>query len=346
MATKLYELEVTSVDFVDRGANPDAHITLFKRDSSGEKPTENPDEPSEPVQKNEPPKQHKSVWKRFVSALGKMAGLGQDDIDAAVEEIEKSGDQPAEPQEAPTKPEDPVPAEPKAEPDGVAKNAPKGEEEPMVDTSKMTPAEKMVYDDIIKRYSVEDENVAKAAEPAEKACKTKKEDDEMDDTEKCGPGVKKSAPSDQQQAAQPETEDIYKGLHPLVAAELKRLRKRADDEDARQLTEVAKKYEIIGKKPEELVPVLKALKEAGGTAYDDMIGVLDASVEAVNKSGVFAEIGKSGSYGADTGAEAWSKIEKKADEIQAQNPKLERHQAIDMACMQNPTLVHEYENEM
>ena len=357
MATKLYELKVTSVDFVDRGANPDAHITLYKRDSSGDAPAEKPEEPTVPAQDAEPPKAHKSVWKRFVSALGKMAGLGQDDINAAVEEIEKSdGDQPAESPEAPTKPEDTAPAEEQAASDGIAKNAPKGEEEPMVDTSKMTPAEKMIYDDIVKRYSVEDGEVAKGATQTEKACgggsgsksKTKKEDSEMEDEEmddekkkkKSGDGVKKSADS------QDNTEDIYKGLHPLVAAELQRLRQRADDEDARQLTEVAKKYEIIGKKPEELVPVLKALKDAGGTAYDDMIGVLDASVEAVNKSGVFAEIGKSGSYGADTGAEAWSKIEKKADEIQAQNPKLERHQAIDMACMQNATLVHEYENEM
>lgn len=37
MATKLKNLSVTSVDLVDRGANPDAHIRLFKR---GEQPQE------------------------------------------------------------------------------------------------------------------------------------------------------------------------------------------------------------------------------------------------------------------------------------------------------------------
>ena len=31
MATKLKHLKVTSVDFVDEGANPDAHIRLYKR---------------------------------------------------------------------------------------------------------------------------------------------------------------------------------------------------------------------------------------------------------------------------------------------------------------------------
>lgn len=353
MATKLYELEVTSVDFVDRGANPDAHITLFKRDSSGDKPAATPDKPIEQPGSDEPPKAHKSVWKRIFSALGKMAGVEQDDIEAAVSEIEKSDDtQSTTPAEAPTKPEDHAPGEDQAAQNSIEKNAPKGEEEPMVDTSKMTPAEKMIYDDIVKRYSVEKKSNCKKEssdpemtdeEDTKKKKKTTDSDDGMKEPEKkYGNGVKKSVSDEGQE----DTEDIYKGLHPLVAAELQRLRKRADDEDARQLTEVAKKYEIIGKKPKELVPVLKALKDAGGTAYDDMIGVLDASVEAVNKSGVFAEIGKSGSYGADTGAEAWSKIEKKADEIQAQNPKMGRYQAIDMACMQNPTLVHDYENEM
>ena len=31
MATKLKHLKITKVDFVDEGANPDAHIMLFKR---------------------------------------------------------------------------------------------------------------------------------------------------------------------------------------------------------------------------------------------------------------------------------------------------------------------------
>ena len=63
----------------------------------------------------------------------------------------------------------------------------------------------------------------------------------------------------------PATEDIYAGLHPLVAAELQRLQKRADEADEKNWQRLTKKYEIIGKKPEELVPVLKSLKNAGGS---------------------------------------------------------------------------------
>ena len=330
MATKLEELEVTSVDFVDRGANPDAHIALFKRDGNEPEPAG--------TQPEDHPKQ--SVWKRFLNAIGKWAGVSQDDIDAVAEEIEKGSTEPAEGTAGGNEPN--AGAEP-AENTEITKNEPKGDSEPMVDVSKMTPAEKVFYEEIVKRYSM-DEVKPENTDPVNKA--DQNEDEEDEDMEKCGGKAKKSAdptPAEVTKSAE-DPEDIYKGLHPLVAEELKSLRKRADEEDAKALTEVAKRYEIIGKKPEELVPILKALKAAGGTAYDDMISVLDASVEAVNKSGIFTEIGKSGSYGTGEETAAWAKIEKKADEIQAQNPNMGRHQAIDMACMQNPSLVHDYEN--
>ena len=108
------------------------------------------------------------------------------------------------------------------------------------------------------------------------------------------------------------------------------------------MTEIAKKYEIIGKKAEELVPVFKSLKAAGGDAYNQMITVLDASVTAVEKSGIFSEIGKKGSTGE---ADAWTSIEKHAEEIQKSMPTLTRVQAIDKACEQHPELVHDYENK-
>ena len=146
-----------------------------------------------------------------------------------------------------------------------------------------------------------------------------------------------------QQTVQTESgEDIYKGLHPAVAEELKALRKRADEAEERELFAIAKKYEIIGKKPEELVPTLKSLKAAGGTAYADMISVLDGAVATVENSGVFGEIGKRGN-GSTGGTDAWSKIEKKAEEIRNSNANLSYAESIDAACVQNPDLVHEYE---
>lgn len=413
MATKLKDLKITKVDFVDKGANPKANIMLYKNESG--KPGGEPSHEEHP--------KHENVLKRFVAAIGKIAGMKPEEIDATVEVIEKGGaetfgeklaerkmrqindeiwdmcyalqsslcsiicddeardnaqelmqtslEQFSETmtsaisqwasgttasvikksselaseeavkfmqyskeriEEMIAKAEGGENVVTNNAASGIEKgNVAKGEEETMIDKSLLTPAELAFFEDIEKRCSVAPGEVEKADTKGKATGEEEEEEDEGGKGKK--PGVKKSASSQ---------EDIYAGLHPIVAAELQRLQKRADEADEKELMDVAKRYEIIGKKPEELVPVLKSLKNAGGSAYADMINILDASVEAVNKSSMFTEIGKSGGYGGET--DAWSKIEKKADEIQAASPTMSRTAAIDMACQQNPQLVHEYEN--
>lgn len=188
----------------------------------------------------------------------------------------------------------------------------KGEPEDMkIDKSKLTPEELATLEAIEKKAGIQEDTTPPAATGTDPVAK----------------------------GAANEPEDIYKGLHPAIKAELESLRKTAEKLEDRELTEIAKKYELIGKKPEELVPLFKSLKAAGGNAYDQMIAVLDASVEAFNKSGIFSEIGKKGSGTTD----AWTAIEKHADEIQKSMPNLTRTQAIDKACEQHPELVAEYE---
>lgn len=200
----------------------------------------------------------------------------------------------------------------------------------------MTATDRMAFEELKKRYGVEDgaegAGAGAAPEGVGKAAGTGV-------VETPGAAAEGAQGATGQQAA---GEDIYKGLHPLVAAELIALRKQADAAQEEKLYNVAKKYEIIGKKPEELVPTLKALQAAGGTAYDDMIGVLDGAVAAVEKSGLFGEVGKRG-VGATGGTDAWSQIEKKAEEIRKSNAALSYAESIDAACVQNPDLVHEYE---
>jgi len=199
----------------------------------------------------------------------------------------------------------------------------KGDVEDMkIDKSKLTPEELAMLEAIEKKAGIPDEP-ANDPNPAAPATEVNKSAGQAGDNQNTG-----------------EEEDIYKGLHPAVKAELERLRKAADQAEEKELIEIAKKYEIIGKKPEELVPLFKSLKKAGGNAYEQMIAILDASVEAVEKSGVFSEIGKKGGSGT---ADAWTAIEKHADEIQKSMPNLTRAQAIDKACQLHPELVHEYE---
>lgn len=216
----------------------------------------------------------------------------------------------------------------------------KGDLEEMlkIDKSKMTPEERAAYDEIVKKYAVDSEK-----EPVDKKATVNPEEneDEIEDeeTEKgCGAKkqTKKSAFSDT------DEEDIYKGLHPLVRAEMESLKKFREDAENRELAEVAKKYEIIGKKSEELVPMLKSLRAAGGTAYDDMIRILDATLNTVQQSGVFGEIGKSreGTAGT-TREETIAKVRTKVAEIKKSRPGITDAQAMDEVLLGNPELLAE-----
>lgn len=389
MPTKLKNLKIKKVDFVDEGANPEADILIFKN--------------KEGQPQQEEPKQE-SVLKRFISSIGKMVGLKQEEIEATMEEIEKGTastfdekmfettrrkildeiwdlcfalqsslcsiitDEEAinnaselmkaslqdfstvmeksieewtagktanimkeiniqEVEYAKSRLDEMIAKRKEANQDnGINNNqnidendTKKGEQEEMkIDKSKLTAAERAFLEEIEKKCGEEEE----AENPVTKGMNTT---------------------STEQTPLPNNPDDIYKGLHPAVAAELQMLRKRADDAEEKELTEIAKKYEIIGKKPEELVPILKNLKASGGEAYTQMLSILDTSVEMVNKSALFSEVGKSGHGGNEEGA--WNKIEKKAEEILKSMPNLTRVQAIDKACEQNPELVHEYESE-
>ena len=86
MATKLKNLKVKKVDFVDEGANPDAHIELFKRKDG--KPEEDPKGPKKDDEEEE--KQNEGgVMKRLLSAIAKMVGINPGELNSAIEEIEK-----------------------------------------------------------------------------------------------------------------------------------------------------------------------------------------------------------------------------------------------------------------
>ena len=129
-----------------------------------------------------------------------------------------------------------------------------------------------------------------------------------------------------------------------MKAELESLKKFRDEAEERELTEVAKKYAIIGKKTEELVPLFKSLRTAGGTAYNDMITVLDQAVATVEKSGAFSEIGKSG-HGSVTMGTAEAKVETIAKGYMEKDSSLDYASAMAKAWEDNPELMDEYEAE-
>ena len=69
MATKLKNLKIRKVDFVDEGANPDAHIGILKH-KDGEQAAEKSGE------------KVPGFMNRLLSFIGKAAGMNQEEIDA------------------------------------------------------------------------------------------------------------------------------------------------------------------------------------------------------------------------------------------------------------------------
>lgn len=143
------------------------------------------------------------------------------------------------------------------------------------------------------------------------------------------------------------------GLHPEVQkalADFKELAKRQSEEIAElkkslemeHLTAFAKKYEVLGKKADELAAKLYEMKKAGGSAYDEYVALLDESVSVMETSGMFREIGKNtqGSAGAA------QSIQIKAAELSKSSAGgMTSPDAIIKAFEENPELAAQYEAE-
>lgn len=411
MATKLKNLKIRKVDFVDEGANPDAHIGILKN-KAGEQTAEKSGE-----------KGH-SFMNHLLNFIGKAAGMNQEEINGAMEEIQKgdsvsfnekinevknrkivdeiwdicyalqaslcsilndeemdstsvaaamkesldeftavvqesieswSGGKAVnivkkekvteadlaimksavkrlktEIQKADKGTEEPEETEEKSETgkDESDNNNPKGDEEEMkIDKSTLTDAERAFLESIEKRYGTEEGTKGGENTPAEPTSKSKTQQETETHTE------------------QDNSEDgIYKGLHPAVQAELEALKKFKEAAEDRELNQIAEKYAIIGKKKEELVPMFKSLRAAGGTAFDDMIAVLDNAVDVVEKSGAFTEVGKS-RHGFASAGQTEEKIDTIAKGYMEKDASLDYTSAIAKAWENNPELMAAYEEE-
>lgn len=207
-----------------------------------------------------------------------------------------------------------------------------------IDKSKMTPEELAILADLEKRYGTDDAGTEGAQGGTETGAGET-------------PDVAKTAETQVAETGAQETQGAE--MHPEVAkalADFKELEKRHNAEieelkkslEIEKLTSVAKKYEVLGKNPEELAKKLYEMKKAGGTVYDDYVAVLDESVETVNKSGIFGEIGSNNQGSAGTMAQ----IDQKAAELaKSAEGGMNSTEAIIKAFEQNPELAAQYERE-
>ena len=103
-------------------------------------------------------------------------------------------------------------------------------------------------------------------------------------------------------------------LAPEVKAAMEELASLKKSFEMKEMTEVAKKYAPLGKKEAELAQTLYEMKKSNPANYDAYIAILDESLGIVEKSGMFAEIGKSAGGSGNSGSTE-QKVQARAQEI-------------------------------
>lgn len=139
-----------------------------------------------------------------------------------------------------------------------------------------------------------------------------------------------------------EVEDMEKSASPELTEALEQLADLKKSLEMKEFSEIAKKYAPLGKKEDELAKTLYEMKKSNEANYDAFINILDESLSMVEKSGVFAEIGKSAHGAPVSGAAA--KAEVKAAEIMKADPDTDHITALAKAW-EDPAIMAEYDAE-
>lgn len=346
-ATKLKKMQLNSVDLVRRGANQEAHIALAKSDypvdddfqfedtnksfSDKVKDAFNTlakafnlkEEKEEDVQKaddtlnfyvgalsesfNSIMKDNSIEMDEKVEMIGKSLTEFNETLDdylSSFDTVDKSYDELDELQDY-----------------TVTQKSSKGEDimmnEVNIDKSLLSQEEAALLDSLIAKASpvdVDDENDV----PKKKAGTVDPAGNQEVEEENLPPEVKKALD--------------------MIQAETAELKKA---HEMKELAEIAKKYAVLGKKEEELTKSLYDMKQVGEDVYKTYTDALDGQLELVNKSGIFSEIGKSGSYQSVAKSEPEAKIEAIASEIM-KSENIDRTTALAKAWEQNPELADAY----
>ena len=196
-----------------------------------------------------------------------------------------------------------------------------------IDKSRFTPSELETYKALIAKAKVDTE----AAEVEMK--------EEMPEFP-----PKKKVVEEEKFEEETEKSNCRKSADPALNAALMRLETLEKSLAMKEFTEVAKKYAPLGEKEEDLAKTLYDMYQTNPDNYTAYVAVLDKSLGLVEKSGLFAEIGKSsGAY--STAGGAVEKVEAAAAEILKSDTSMTREQAIAKAWTDHPELIAEYERE-
>lgn len=362
--TKLKKLEVNSVDLVPAGANPDAHINLFKS------------------------KEERPAWDRFVGLVKKSLGMDEADIEAVIKDHyspvnkQRIDNEIWDYTSALRESFDSIMKDNELDSTGRCEMLQKSMDEFTTAMQEVIPLwasgqealQKSLDDETICLYKQMEIEALEERLAVLKADGDDLDDDDLDDDlegeyedpdddepvqkeEIDDMKINKSLLTPEEQVAldnlirkaavdtheeegavakaQPESEELKK-MNDKVAELEKQLAMK-------DMETVAKGYEILGKDPVELAKSLYAMNQAGPEVYNEFVAALDIAKSERERSGMFTEVGKSRTEAAGG---AVSKIEAKASEIMKADPSLSRVEAIAKAWEQSPDLVREYDSEV
>lgn len=302
--TKLKKMKLTSVDLVRAGANQSADICLYKS-ATGENPGENPQEI------------HKT---RQTGAVSGYNNSKTTEVDSPRKE---------------------------------------GKTMYKIDKSLFTAEELEQYEALIQKALVDPEvgeemeeqkppvMRRKAARPVPPQFLRDEEDEyeEEDDTEKAAPfeeeemdkgcRTRKSANEDMD-----KMQEMFKSAFDRQEARIAELEKSLA---MKEFTSIAKKYAPLGEDEMTLAKTLFDMYQADEDLYNSYVDSLEKSLDLVNKSGMFVEIGKSGYQGG--ASTTVGRVESIAKSYIKKDPALTYEQAMAKAWENNPELIAEYESE-
>lgn len=310
MTAKLKNLAITSTDLVDKGANPDAHIRLFKRDVEEDSHGGGiPDSPPETSQENTVRKSEQTAkvqavadfftdfFKGFFSGEeGSTSTLLQEmevnkvvDVEVEVEVLEK----------------------------GINKE----EETVEINLKNMSQEDRETLGHLAKKY---DMGEISSEITEEKEVQRLKHETGGTPTAPTSPTVPQDSPETVEKMATLETE----------LKVMKRALKLKELEDS------AVKYEVLGKRKEELAVELYKMNEAGESILKAFTEALDGQLDLLEKRSLFHEIGSSASGSVGSTYE----LDEKALEI-AKRDQISMAKATVLAYEEYPELALAYEKE-
>lgn len=186
---------------------------------------------------------------------------------------------------------------------------------------------------------------AKAEVPAEVATELSDTKEALEKSKAELKKIKEEVKKSKEPAQEENFEEILKNLDPAVQKVFKSLQaqKEAAEQVAKQLTEQKEEEKAIAKakalkalpvEEDKLVQVVKGIS-------DDVYEILKSAAKVLEESEIFKEVGKG--KGEASSTDAWSKIEKKAEEI-AKRDSITKEKAISVVINENPELYKEYLN--